>query len=139
MIEDIWTTIWINGMIIFAFLSILFFMRLEAKDNTIKPARIRALVDETTKPGRIKALVNKYLTILGLALIIAGVLLWIPLILQGLVYYNPFPVTEDVTVSFAYINFIGLLQAIIGSIFLVFGVAILFNRFNRGKNDGSSY
>ena len=126
-------------MIIFAFLIILFFMWLEAKDKTIKPARIRRLVNVTTKPGRIKALVDKYLTILGLALIIAGVLLWIPLILQGLVYYIPSPVTEDVTVSFAYINFIGLLQAIIGSIVLVFGGAILFNRFNRGKNDGSSY
>ena len=164
MIEDIWITVLIYGLIVFAFLIILFFMRLEAKDTTINPAQIGALVDKTKKLGRIIPFVKNYSSILGLVLIIAGVLLWIPLILQGFINYNPIPLTEDVNVSLAYINteedvnaslayiktedwtvshayldFSILFQTIAGLLMLVFGGTILYNRFNRGKKDGSIY
>jgi len=67
-------SLWINsaiilGMIAFAFFVILFFMRLESKEENINPSNIVAFID-------------KYSLVFGVVFIIVGLALWIP-ILKG--------------------------------------------------------
>ena len=64
--------IWINsaiflGVIAFAFLVIIFFMRLESKK-------------ENTEPSNVISFMNKYSLIFGVVFIIVGLALWIPIL-----------------------------------------------------------
>lgn len=65
-------SLWINsaiilGMIAFAFFVILFFMRLESKEENINPSNIVAFID-------------KYSLVFGVVFIIVGLALWIPIL-----------------------------------------------------------
>ena len=81
--------LWINsaitlGAIAFAFLVILFFMRLEGKNESINPSNVVAFV-------------NKYSLVFGAVFIIIGLALWIPILngSESIFWFKPERVEYD--------------------------------------------
>jgi hypothetical protein len=117
--------LWINNIITicaiaFAFVVILFFMRLDSKEEGIKPSKVVSLI-------------TKYSLLLGVIFIVIGLIIWSP-ILNGsetMLGYKGQELQEDIIVILdtAYFNLqfflrslLGLSAVIIGIIFVVAGL-----------------
>ena len=119
--------LWINNIITicaiaFAFVVILFFMRLDSKEENIKPSKVVSLI-------------TKYSLLLGVIFIVIGLIIWTP-ILNGsetmLGYKGQEWRDDDIIVliwdtayfrlQFFLRSLLGLLAVIIGLIFVVAGL-----------------
>jgi hypothetical protein len=119
--------LWINsaitlGAIAFAFIVILFFMRLDAKNGNIEPNNIVSFID-------------KYSLAFGAVFVIVGLALWIP-ILNGSEWMLGFEWQywwkDRIVRSAAYFSPLFLLRAFLGLLALIIGIAFITSDVFRG-------